>query len=111
MHRPGESEDLEPVAGNGLLHRRALLTRGALLLGTGFLAARPSGTAQPADFPDWMRSPGAAASAFGDRSRFEAGVARTPRPGRGAVPNAAVSLTPLERLEGTITPSAPLSSA
>ncbi len=106
MHKPGDSDVLVPVAGNGLLHRRALLTQGALLLGTGFLAARNAGAMQPADLPAWSRTPGPGASAYGDRSRFEAGVARTPRPGRGAVPNAAVSLTPLERLEGTITPNA-----
>ncbi len=106
MNNPVDSDVLVPVAGNGLLHRRALLTQGALLLGTGLLSARNAGAMQPAGLQAWERTPGPGASAYGDRSRFEAGVARTPRPGRGAVPNAAVSLTPLERLEGTITPNA-----
>lgn len=97
---------LEVVAGNGLLHRRVFLAQGAALLGGTFLTAQAVRAVEPGNFPQTMRAPGAAASAYGDRSRFEGDVTRTPRPGRGAVPNAAVSLTPLERIEGTITPSA-----
>ena len=102
----GSLTHLEAVAGNGLLHRRVFLTQGAAMLGGSFLTAQAVRAVEPASFPQTMHLPGAAASGYGERSRFESGVARTTRPGRGAVPNAAVSLTPLERIEGTITPSA-----
>jgi sulfane dehydrogenase subunit SoxC len=99
-------DDLAPVAGNGLLHRRLFLTGGGALLGGSLLAPVAAPAVERAAFPDTMRAPGPGAAPYGDRSRHEAGVLRTLRPGSGAVPQAAVSLTPLERLEGTITPSA-----
>jgi sulfane dehydrogenase subunit SoxC len=97
--------ELMQVAGNGLLHRRVFLAQGAALLGGGFMTAQAARAVEPKDFPESMRTPGAGASAYGERSRFEGDVVRAARPGRGAVPNASGSLTPLERLEGTITPN------
>jgi hypothetical protein len=50
---------LEVVAGNGLLHRRLFLARGAALIGAGgvsLLSARPAG-AEPLDVPPWMKAP------------------------------------------------------
>jgi sulfane dehydrogenase subunit SoxC len=98
---------LEPVAGNGLLHRRLFLRGGAALLsaaGLELMIARPA-AAGPPDVPASMKVPGAGMSPYGRRSRFEDDVQRTV----GAVPGtvgAGASRTPLERLEGIITPGA-----
>ncbi len=96
---------LEQVAGNGLLHRRIFLTHGAVLIGAGslgLLAARPAASQE---IPPWMRAPGLGMSAYGERSPFESDVTR----GVAAVPGTTgtgASRTPLESLQGTITPSA-----
>jgi sulfane dehydrogenase subunit SoxC len=101
------NEELEPVAGNGLLHRRLFLTRGAAVLGTAgaaFLSARPA-QAAPLEVPGSMRAPGMPASPYGERSAHEAHVQRVPNGAVGA-PGTGGSRTPLESLEGVITPSA-----
>jgi sulfane dehydrogenase subunit SoxC len=89
-------EGLELVAGNGLLHRRLFLTGGAVLLGTGV----PLLTARAAPV-----LPGAPLTGYGMPSAREATVQRTV----GAMPGTTgtgASRTPLERLEGIVTPSA-----
>ncbi len=96
--------ELEQVAGNGLLHRRIFLTHGAALIGAGslgLLAARPAASQQ---IQPWMRAPGLGMSEYGERSPFESDVSRHV----AAVPGttgAGASRTPLESLQGTITPS------
>jgi sulfane dehydrogenase subunit SoxC len=100
----GPSLDL--VAGNGLLHRRLFLAKGAALVGAGglgLLSARPVG-AEPLEVPPWMQAPGAHMSAYGQPSRFENAVQRVV----GGTPNvvgSGVSFTPHHRLHGTITPN------
>jgi sulfane dehydrogenase subunit SoxC len=99
---------LEEVAGNGLLHRRLFLTQGAALMGAGglgFLSARPAAGAVPPDIPQWMKAPGEGMRPYGTRSRHEAHVERMV----GSMPGttgAGASRTPLEHLEGIITPNA-----
>lgn len=93
----------EVVAGNGLLHRRLFLAQGAAAIGAGLLAARPA-RAEPLEVPPWMLSPGAHMSAYGTPSTHEAAVQRAVR-GAPNVVGSGVSLTPLERLRGTITPN------
>lgn len=97
----------EPVAGNGLLgpgaralSRRRLLTAGA---GTGaaLVAAQAAGVTRD----PWMLTPGAGMSEAGTPSRFEDHVKRI---GIGSQPGtigSGASKTPLEHLEGVITPS------
>jgi sulfane dehydrogenase subunit SoxC len=96
---------MEAVAGNGLLHRRLFLARGAALLGgaTGLMSARPV-NADPLEVSPWMKAPGTPTRSYGQPSRFEADVQRSP----GGTPNvvgSGASRTPLERLHGTITPN------
>lgn len=96
---------LEQVAGNGLLHRRIFLTHGAALIGAGSLGLLAAGPAASQEIPPWMRAPGLGMSAYGERSPFESDVTR----GVAAVPGTTgtgASRTPLESLQGTITPSA-----
>ena len=110
------NDDLEHAAGGGLLHRRALLRQG-LVLATA-TAAVPAAIAQttpaappagdvvaPLDpKPPSLTTPGAPFSAYGNPSGFERRVMRAV--GANAdVPGNGVSWTPLESLEGIITPS------
>jgi sulfane dehydrogenase subunit SoxC len=93
-------ELLEPVAGNGLLHRRLFLTGGAAVAGLTFMTAK----AAPPEVPPWMKAPGTGMRAYGERSVHEAGLQRAV----GATPGTTgtgSSRTPLEALEGIITPS------
>jgi sulfane dehydrogenase subunit SoxC len=94
-------DSLEQVAGNGLLHRRLFLAGGAAALASApFLTVQ----AAPPDVPAWMKTPGAGMRAYGERSAHEAKVLRTV----GATPGTTgtgSSRTPLESLEGIITPS------
>jgi sulfane dehydrogenase subunit SoxC len=98
---------LEPVAGNGLLHRRLFLTGSAALAGVAgltFLTARPAAAAPP-EVPAWMKLPGAGMSPYGTRSKHEDDVVRTINTAPGTVGTGS-SRTPLEHLEGIITPGA-----
>jgi len=96
----------EIVAGNGLIHRRALL-RGTLF--SAVIAAATAGSAQADDrigenAPEWMKTPGRPFSAYGTPSHWQEKVQRifTIAPGRAGT---GVSRTPLHSMEGTITPS------
>ena len=96
--------DLEIVAGNGLIHRRWFLTKGAAAAGSLGLLSAGSAQADPLEIPSWMRAPGTHMSAYGQPSMYEEGVQRIV----GGTPNvvgAGVSFTPVERLHGTITPN------
>ena len=91
------------AAGGGLIDRRALFGLG---LAGGALAAFRAHAA-PLSVPSWSTTPGRSMSGYGAPSPFEADVKRDvlglyPE---GIGDGAGVSFTPLERLEGTITPN------
>ncbi len=94
----GESE--EHVAGGGLLHRRALLAMGAVAAGG---LANGLDAATDLRSPASMREPGGALSGYGTRAPstelIQRIVPELPFPGTGS------SRTPLQLLEGTITPN------
>ncbi|MGD9738141.1 MAG: sulfite dehydrogenase [Bauldia sp.] len=97
----------EPVAGNGLLHRRAFLRGGALFAGTaGALAAGVSFAANPIalDAPASMLTPGRSFSPYGTPAGTEAAVVRTFTINERA-PATGSSRTPHHLLNGIITPS------
>jgi len=101
-------DDLQPAAGGGLLHRRALLNRG-LVFATALPAAAVAQTPPPAPAlgdarPPWMRAPGRPFSIYGQPSKHEEQVIRRIS-GNRLLPGNGVALTPLEDLEGFITPS------
>ncbi len=106
MPKSAEPDQLEVVAGNGLLHRRAFLRTASLggAAALGFMVARHS-AAQSADAPPWMRVPGRGMEPYGNRSSHENDVTRLVSAETGTV-GAGASRTPHERLEGVITPSA-----
>ena len=97
-----KSGDLQRVAGNGLLHRRLFLKRGAAALGAGSLGLMTA--VQAKELPSWMRSPGRPLSGYGSRSPYENHVQRRILAATGT-DGAGGSWTPLEALEGMITPN------
>lgn len=104
--------DATPVAGNGLLSRRAFL-RGGVIAGAGALASiASSSTVHAADAHlsaalPWQTVPGAPLAPIGLPSRHEPALERKVASLFGAsTPGNGVSWTPLQRLHGTITPAA-----
>ena len=93
------ADDLQPVAGGGLLHRRALLSRSLLLA-----SAIGTSTEVVAALPPSMLTPGAPLRLYGQPSSFEAQTVRRIGANRLS-PGNGVAFTPLEDLEGMITPS------
>ena len=96
----------ETVAGNGLMNRRALLRSALFSAG---IAAASMGIARAddsvgADAPEWMKAPGRSFSAYGMPSKWQEKVQRifTVAPGRAGTGS---SRTPLQLMEGTITPN------
>jgi sulfane dehydrogenase subunit SoxC len=102
MQRANRSPDIEQVAGNGLLDRRALFRTGAALAAAGGIVAEAR--AEPLAVEPWMRTPGAPFTPYGQPSRFEAKVVRTFASAPGTTGTGS-SRTPLHALEGTITPN------
>jgi sulfane dehydrogenase subunit SoxC len=111
-----EPDDLHPVAGGGLLHRRLLL-KGGLVLATAAAtgAARAANDKPQQDgppqkiiedlaSPSWTRVPGLPFTTYGKPSKHEARVIRSIGSNKD-LPSNGVSWTPLESLEGIITPS------
>ena len=105
-------DDLTPVAGGGLLHRRLLLKRGLILAaaaaGTKSSASRAEdlnavATEDPAN-PSWLHKTGLPFTGYGTPSKYEKSVQRNIGGNRTAA-GEGVSWTPLEDLEGIITPS------
>lgn len=92
--------DHEPVAGGGLLHRRALLVAGGFSLGAVEVTARESGGSAA---PAWMKTQGAPLSGYGGRAPAAEKIERIV--GDPAFPSSGSSRTPLQLLAGTITPS------
>jgi sulfane dehydrogenase subunit SoxC len=96
---------LEPVAGNGLLHRRALLRSGAMFAGAlGSGASLTGAAAEPLTEPEWSQYPGEVTPPLQKPSRFEASVVRTLSNPKGE-PRTQHARTPLQMLNGTITPN------
>jgi sulfane dehydrogenase subunit SoxC len=98
----------EPGAGHGRLDRRVFLKQGIALLGAGSLAAgalTPAGAADPPDTPPWMQFPGAPLSGYGSPATYESNVTRTLIQAQPGTTGSGASRTPLEALDGMITPS------
>ncbi len=98
-------EDLEVVAGNGLLHRRAFLRGGAAFAAamTGYVLSDSVAAQQLADDP-WSTKPGTPIPEYGVPSSFERGVSRTLTNPKGE-PRTQHARTPHHLLNGTFTPN------
>jgi sulfane dehydrogenase subunit SoxC len=99
-------EDLEVVAGNGLLHRRAFLRGGAVFAAamTGYTLSDSLAAQQLAD-DAWSTRPGAPIPDYGVPSSFEKSVSRTLTNPKGE-PRTQHARTPHHLLNGTFTPNA-----
>ena len=88
--------------------RRQFLTRGAKAAGAiaaGSVAAMQNASAQVSG-PEWMRQPGSLSKGYGQPSKFEEKVPRAWGTGYPTVsPGTGASRTPLQSLNGSITPS------
>src|SRR5215475_9345109 len=99
-----------PEAGQRIsqpLDRRIFLKLATLLgfAGWGAAAPAPSEAVEPPDVPPWMKAPGVGMSEYGTPSKFESKVTRTLIRSQPGTTGTGASRTPLEALEGTITPS------
>ena len=89
----------EPVAANGLLHRRLFLKGGALFTGAAAVGGIVSSIADAAEFPPpWRIKPGRPFVPYGMPSRFEEVVQRLMpvRPPRHPTPGAGATFTTLQ---------------
>jgi sulfane dehydrogenase subunit SoxC len=99
-----DPDDLQSIAGGGLLDRRLFLKRG-LVFGTGAgLAAAGLDALAAAEPPPWMKIPGAPFSNYGQPSPHEKEAIRWISANASA-PGNGISWTPLHRLEGIVTPN------
>ena len=93
-------------AGNGLLHRRLFLSGGLATMGIALspiLSASNSTTGEQRK--PWMQAPGRALGNYGQPSAHEAGVIRDGFSAQPGTLGSGASRTPLQDLQGTITPS------
>src|SRR5260221_2675399 len=103
-----QAPPLEPVAGNGLLDRRALVGRGIVLAGamsTGVGSSPIRAAAEPLRDDPWSLETGAIPPALQTPSRFEKDVVRSLSNPNGE-PRTSHARTPHHLLNGTITPNA-----
>jgi sulfane dehydrogenase subunit SoxC len=95
------------VAGNGLLHRRALLGRGIMVagaMGAGVTGSLTGAAAEPLTEAPWSIEPGDATPPYGHPSPFEKAVVRTVDNPKNE-PGGSRARTPHHLLKGTITPN------
>lgn len=103
-----QDHNLIPAAGNGLMDRRIFLRAGlGLAGGLSLLCAdiANAANATAAARPKWMQAPGRGMNGYGAPSGFEAGVTRVGIGSQPGTDGSGGSRTPLEHLNGVITPS------
>lgn len=104
---PNIDEAVGEVAGNGLLHRRALLGKGAVaagILGTCLGPGATGAAAEPLAEPPWGLQIGDDTPAYQTPSKFAKNVVRTLANPKFE-PRSSISRTPHHLLEGTRTPN------
>jgi sulfane dehydrogenase subunit SoxC len=88
--------------------KRTFLKRSlAFLTASGLIArgAREAAAVEPPDIPPWMKSPGAGFTEYGVPSQHESKVTRTLIRSQPGTTGSGAARTPLEALDGMITPS------
>src|SRR5438477_8990302 len=106
-HSERQLETLDPVAGNGLLHRRALLGRGLALAGaaaTGTGASVTGAAADPLPVDPWSLQIGSPIPLYETPAKYEKHVVRT-LTNPNNEPRTSQARTPHHLLNGTITPN------
>ncbi len=104
--RKDRASSAEPVAGNGLLHRRALLRGGAVIAGAITTGAASTGAAAEAPLQNdaWSLETGSVVPPYQVPSRFEKDVVRTLSNPKNEFRNSHAR-TPHHLLQGTVTPN------
>lgn len=104
--RPPDLQHLEPVAANGLLHRRAFLSGGAALAAafTGYRLGDTLAAQEALSDGPWSRKAGLPVQGYGTPSGYEKHVVRTLSNPK-AEPRTQHGRTPHHLLHGTITPN------
>jgi sulfane dehydrogenase subunit SoxC len=100
----GPTPSLDAAAGNGLIHRRALLGRGIAIAGAMGVGGATSAAAEPLSEPSWSLEFGAITPALQTPSPFEKNVVRTLSNPNGEFRNSHAR-TPHHLLYGTVTPN------
>jgi sulfane dehydrogenase subunit SoxC len=98
----------EAVSRLSSVDRRVFLGQVISLAGVGGMTAlrsSPADAAEPPERPAWMKVPGAPFSPYGAPAKYEAKVTRTLIRSQPGTTGSGASRSPLEWLEGTITPS------
>src|SRR5580704_10767150 len=101
------NNSIPEVAGNGLLHRRALLGRGIMVagaMGAGAAGSLTGAAAEPLTEAPWSVEPGDATPPYGRPSPFEKAVVRTVDNPKNE-PGGSRARTPHHLLDGTVTPN------
>ena len=107
ISKQSELDQLEAVAGNGLINRRALIGRGIALAGAttaGAGAAFTSAGAEPLPVDPWSLAIGSPIPAYETPSKYEKHVVRT-LTNPSHEPRTSNARTPHHLLNGTITPN------
>jgi len=94
--------EIEQVAGNGLVHRRMFLAGSAAAMGAAAMIDQAG--AAPLAVEPWMKIPGTGFNGYGQPSKYEEKVARTWASAPGTTGTGS-SRTPHHLLNGMITPS------
>jgi len=102
---PDDSNTVEQVAGNGLLHRRALLGTAALgVVGAGLGLTATGAAAEPLTEQPWGLQPGDNSPAYQTPSKFAKNIVRTLSNPKFEA-RSSICRTPHHLLEGTTTPN------
>jgi len=100
-------KNLEKVAGNGLISRRHLLGLGLAGAGATLTSQVLAADALPnLQIPGWSKQPGPGSSAYGERSPHAEHIQRMAGGPNPLYPGGGASRSPLQHLQGTITPNA-----
>src|SRR5947209_11172689 len=105
MGGKGKGPDVfgERAAGNGMLSRRIFIQRAVLAGAAGMGASGAS--AEPLTVARWMKEPGAPFTGYGQPSSFEKAARTIPAPANPGTLGVGTARTPLQLLDGTITPN------
>jgi sulfane dehydrogenase subunit SoxC len=107
MPRSSSEASVETVAGNGILHRRALLGRGLAFAGTagmGAIGLPTAAAADPLTESPWSLAPGDPVPPYQQPSKFAKDVVRT-LSNPDFEPRTSQSRTPHHLLDGAVTPN------
>jgi len=105
--RNATARSLQPVAGNGLLDRRALLGQGIIFasaVSTGVSSSLTRAAAEPLPVDPWSLAIGTTIPPYGQPAKYEKHVVRT-LTNPNNEPRTSNARTPHHLLNGTITPN------